>query len=226
MTALALQIPPAISAPISIDHYSSMLPAYFPAELRQASALMKADARESLFETGHAVQSCFRVVKGRVTLFRMSADGARIVLQQAADGDWLIEPGPYDKTITCSAVAERPTILRAVPVLAFRRVLRENALFANDWARETALTARRLQRTVERLTLSLASDRIVHYIATESDVKSGELVLNFPLCEWARRLGMKGETLSRVLAEMEAEGSLLRTGRRGFRLPARGTRRD
>ena len=97
--------------------------------------------------------------------------------------------------------------------------------FANAWARETALTARRLQRTVERLTLSLASERILHYIATEADARSGELALAFPLCEWARRLGMKGETLSRVLAEMEAGGSVLRIGRRGFRLPARGTRR-
>lgn len=220
MTALALHIPPEINAPIPVEHTHSMLPAYFPVELRKASTLMRAGARESLFETGHAVQACFRVVKGRVTLFRMNADGGRIVLQQATDGDWLIEPGPYDKTVTCSAIAERPTTLRAVPVRAFRKVLREDAAFANDWARETAQTARLLQRTVERLTLSLASDRIVHYIATEADAKTGELSLNFPLCEWARRLGMKGETLSRVLADMEAAGSLLRIGRRGFRLPA------
>jgi CRP-like cAMP-binding protein len=196
-----------------------MLPAYFPHALRRASALMKAGAGQQLFAAGNAVQACYRVVKGRVTLFRTTADGARIVLQQAADGDWLIEPAPYDKTVSCSAIADRATTLRAVPVRAFRQALREDAGFANAWARETALTARRLQRTVARLTLPLASERILHYIATEADARTGELTLDFPLCEWARRLGMKGETLSRVLSELEAGGSILRSGRRGFRLP-------
>ncbi len=225
MTALALQVPPVLSAPLPIDSYAGMLPAYFPDELREAATLLKCRAGETLFETGEAVRACYRVVKGRVTLFRTSADGGRIVLQLATDGDWLIEPVPYDKTVSCSAIADRPTALHAVPVRAFRKALQEDAAFANAWARETALTARRLQRTVERLTLSLASERILHYLATEAEAKSGELILKSPLCEWARRLGMKGETLSRVLAEMEAGGSLQRTGRRGFRLAGRGTKR-
>lgn len=214
MTALALCLAPAIPAPIPIEPHTGMLPAYFPAELRKASSLLRVTAGERLFEAGAAVQACYRVVKGRMTLFRQTADGARIVLQHAADGDWLIEPGPYEKLVSCFAVAERDTTLRALPARAFRKALQEDAAFANAWARETALTARRLQRTVERLTLTLASDRVVHYIATEADAKTGELILGFPLCEWARRLGMKGETLSRVLGEMEAGGSVLRTGRR------------
>lgn len=228
MTTLALCLAPPLPAPLPVESRTGMLPAYFPAELREASSLLSVGAGERLFEAGVALQACYRVVKGRITLFRQTADGARIVLQHAADGDWLIEPGPFDKTVSCSAIADRPTSLRAVPMRAFRKALQEDAAFANAWARETALTARRLQRTVERLTLTLASDRVVHYIATEADAKTGELVLDFPLCEWARRLGMKGETLSRVLAEMEAEGSVLRSGRRGFRLPLRtpgGTRR-
>ncbi len=192
MTSLALRISPAITAPIPIEYHASMLPAYFPHALRRASTPMKAGAGEQLFAAGETVQACYRVVKGRVMLMRTTADGGRIVLQQAADGDWLIEPGPFDKTVSCSAVADRPTTLRAVPMRAFRKVLQEDAAFANAWARETALTARRLQRTVERLTLSLASERILHYIATEADARTGELTLDFPLCEWARRLGMKG----------------------------------
>lgn len=225
MTALAMRIPSIMPVPLPFEPRVGMLPAYFPVPLRAAATLLKAAAGERLFAAGEAVQACYRVIRGRVTLFRLAADGTPIVLQQAADGDWLIEPGPYDKAITCFAVADRATTLRAVPVRAFRKALREDAAFANAWARETALTARRLQRTVERLTLLLASERIVHYIATEADEGSDELVLAFPLCEWARRLGMKGETLSRVLADMEAAGSVVRSGRRGFRLPARGTRR-
>ncbi|MBM3390842.1 MAG: Crp/Fnr family transcriptional regulator [Betaproteobacteria bacterium] len=225
MTALAQPPASTLPAPKTSELFQNMLPAYFPAELRKASSLFRAAAGERLFEAGAAVQACYRVDRGRVSLFRQVADGGRIVLQQANEGDWLIEPGPYDRTVSCSAVADRATALRIVPVRPFRKALQEDAAFANAWARETALTARRLQRTVERLTLSLASERVLHYVATEADANTGELVLDFPLCEWARRLGMKGETLSRVLGEMEAGGALLRTGRRGFRLPARGTRR-
>jgi CRP-like cAMP-binding protein len=225
MTALALRVAPALVAPIPIELHSGMLPVYFPAELREASSLLRVGAGERLFEAGTAVQACYRIVRGCVTLYRRTADGTPLVLQHAADGDWLIEPGLFERTVTCAAAAERATTLRAVPVRAFRKALQEDAAFASAWARETALTARRLQCTVERLSLIRASDRIVHYIATESDAKTGELYLSFPLREWARRLGMTGETLSRVLADMEAEGCVLRTGRRGFRLPAGGTRR-
>ena len=221
MTALALRVAPALPVPIPVESHPGMLPAYFPAELREASSLLRVGAGERLFEAGVALQACYRVVKGRITLFRQTADGARIVLQHAADGDWLIEPGPFDRTVSCSAIVARPATLRALPARVFRKALQEDAAFANAWARETALTAHRLQRTVERLSLIRASDRVVHYIATEADAQSGELSLPFPLREWARRLGMTGETLSRVLADMEAEGSVLRIGRRGFRLPLR-----
>jgi CRP-like cAMP-binding protein len=224
MTVLALRVAQASAAPIPIEPHTGMLPAYFPAALREASFLFRAAAGERLFESGAAVQACYRVVKGRITLFRSADCGTQIVLQHAADGDWLIEPGPFDKTFSCSASVDGAATLRAVPARAFRKALQADAAFANAWARETALTARRLQRTVERLSLIRASDRIVHYIATESDANTGELYLSFPLREWARRLGMTGETLSRVLADMEAGGSVLRTGRRGFRLPG-GTRR-
>jgi CRP-like cAMP-binding protein len=138
-------------------------------------------------------------------------------VQHAGEGEWLVEPSPFDRTVTCSAIAERPAVVRAVPIRAFRAALRRDAEFANAWSRETAQRAKRLQRTVERLSLIRASDRILHYLATEGD--GVEVRLAFPLREWARQLGMTGETLSRVLADMEAEGNVVRIGRRGFRLP-------
>lgn len=195
-----------------------MLPAYFPAELREASSLIRLNAGERLFTPDKPPLACHYVVKGRITLLRSAAYGSPFVAQHAAEGDWLVEPGPYDKSVSCSAIADRPSIVRAVPIRAFRASLRRDAEFANAWNRETAQRAKRLQRTVERLSLIRASDRILHYLATEG-AAGGEVRLGFPLREWARQLGMTGETLSRVLADMEAEGSVERIGRRGFRLP-------
>lgn len=195
----------------------TMLPAYFPADLCEASSLLRLDAGEQLFAADTPPLACYRVVRGSVALLRTAAGGAPSVVQRAGEGDWLVEPGPYDKRATCSAIAKRPSIVRAVPIRAFRAELRRDAEFANGWGRETALRARRLQLTVERLSLIRASDRILHYLATEG-AADDEVRLEFPLREWARQLGMTGETLSRVIADMEADGSVVRTGRRGFRL--------
>lgn len=196
---------------------ATMLPAYFPAELRQASSLIRLQAGERLFSPEVPPLACYRVEKGRILLSRPLAS-TPLVLQHAREGDWLVEPSPYDKTVSCSAIAERPAVLSAVPLRAFRAALRRDADFANAWSREAARRAKRLQQTVERLGLTLASDRIRHYLATEGGA-GGEVHLTFPLREWARQLGMTGETLSRVLADMEDEGSVVRIGRRGFRLP-------
>lgn len=193
-----------------------MLPAYFPTELREASSLIRLQAGECLFSPDAPPLACYRVLKGRVALLRPAADGASLDVQHAGEGEWLVEPSPFDRTVTCSAIAERPAVVRAVPIRAFRAGLRRDAEFANAWSRETAQRAKRLQRTVERLSLIRASDRILHYLATEGD--GVEVRLTFPLREWARQLGMTGETLSRVLADMEAEGNVVRIGRRGFRL--------
>ncbi|MBI4988954.1 MAG: Crp/Fnr family transcriptional regulator [Rhodocyclales bacterium] len=195
-----------------------MLPAYFPAELREASSLIRLKAGEHLFSPDAPPLACYRVLKGRVALLRPAADGASMDVQHAGEGEWLVEPSPFDRTVTCSAIAERPAVVRAVPIRAFRATLRRDAEFANAWSRETAQRAKRLQLTVERLSLIRACDRILHYLATEG-AGGGEVYLAFPLREWARRLGMTGETLSRVLADMEAEGNVVRIGRRGFRLP-------
>lgn len=197
-----------------------MLPAWFPDELRGESSLVRLKAGERLFAPDKPPQACYRVVKGRVTLQRQTPDGAPSIVQHAGEGDWLVEPGPFDKNLTCTAFVERPAVVRAVPIRAFRAALRSDAEFANAWGREIALRAKRLQLTVERLSLTRASDRILHYLATEGDAANrGEVRLAFPLREWARQLGMTGETLSRVLADLEAEGGVVRIGRRGFRLP-------
>jgi CRP-like cAMP-binding protein len=195
-----------------------MLPAYFPTELREASSLIRLKAGERLFSPDAPPLACYRVLKGRVALLRPAADGASLDVQHAGEGEWLVEPSPFDRTVTCSAIAERPAVVRAVPIRAFRATLCRDAEFANAWSRETAKRAKRLQLAVERLSLTRASDRILHYLATEG-AGGGEVHLAFPLREWARRLGMTGETLSRVLADMEAEGNVVRIGRRGFRLP-------
>lgn len=197
----------------------AMLPAWFPAELRDASSLVRLQAVERLFVPDTPPQACYRVVKGRVTLLRPAPGGAPSIVQHAGEGDWLVEPGPFDKTVTCTAFADRPAVVRAVPIRAFRAALRSDAEFANAWSREIALRAKRLQLTVERLSLTRASDRILHYLATEGDAARGEVRLAFPLREWARQLGMTGETLSRVLADLEDEGIVVRVGRRGFYLP-------
>ncbi len=195
------------------------VPAYFPGPLREASKTIEVAAGNYLFHRGAAASACYRVVRGAVRLEKVSPDGMAATLQHAAAGDWLHEPGPYDDLHGSSAVAETPSLVLAVSARQFRVELRRDSSFASAWGLESAETARRLQRRVERLVLP-ARERILHYLATE---EAGVIAGEYPVGSmhgWAGQLGIAAETLSRALSDLIAEGLVEREGRT-FRLAGR-----
>jgi CRP-like cAMP-binding protein len=155
------------------------VPAYFPGPLREASKTIEVAAGGYLFHQGAAASACYRVVRG----------GTAATLQHAGTGDWLHEPGPYDDLHGSSAVAETPSLVLAVSARQFRAELRRDSSFASAWGLESAETARRLQRRVERLVLP-ARERVLHYLATEAaGVIAGEYPVGKSRYQWADERG-------------------------------------
>lgn len=195
------------------------VPAYFPDSLREASRTIELAGGALLFHQGAAASACYRVVRGAVRLEKVSPCDTAATLQHACAGDWLHEPTPYDDLHGCSATAEMPSLVLAVSARQFRVELRRAPSFASAWALESAETARRLQRRVERLVLP-ARERVLHYLVTEDAVNhAGECPVG-SMHGWAGQLGIAAETLSRALSDLIAEGLVERTGRT-FRLIGR-----
>lgn len=193
------------------------VPAYFPDSLREASRSIELAVGALLFHQGAAASACYRVVRGAVRLEKVSPDGTAATLQHACAGDWLLEPGPYDDRHESSALAEMPSLVLAVSARQFRVELRRDPKFATAWGLESAETARRLWRWVERLALPRARERVVHYLITEGEAKEAAVHLDGSMHDWAVHLGIVPETLSRALTELVAEGVVAREGR-AFRL--------
>lgn len=193
------------------------VPAYFPDSLREASRLIELAEGDHLFYQGAAASACYRIVRGAVRLEKVSPDGTAATLQHALAGDWLLEPGPYDERHESSALAESASLVLAVSARQFRAELRRDPKFAAAWGLESAETARRLRRWVERLALPRARDRVVHYLVTEGETTEASVHLDGSLHDWAVHLGIAAETLSRALTELVAEGIIAREGR-AFRL--------
>ena len=158
-------------------------------------------------------------MRGAVRLEKVSPDGTAATLQHAAAGDWLHEPGPYDDLHGSSAVAETSSLVLAVSARQFRVELRRDSSFASAWGLESAETARRLQRRVERLLLP-ARERVLHYLATEDTGNDAGKCLVGSMHAWAEQMGIAAETLSRALSDLIAEG-LVERAWRAFRLIGR-----
>lgn len=189
------------------------LPGYFPESLLQATRLIELEAGAFLFHEKAAVCALYLVVHGTIRLARPAQTGPTIVVQRAAAGDWLSEPGLCDDLHGSSAIAEDPSAVLAVAIRQFRVELRQNAEFALAWGLEMSDAVRRLQRWVERLMLPHACDRVIHYLVAESEGNDGEVNLEIPLNVWAGHLCIAPETLSRVLSKLCAEGVIERHGR-------------
>jgi CRP-like cAMP-binding protein len=65
-----------VTAPEPLPAINPMLPACFPAELREASSLIRLQVGERLFSPDAPPLACYRVLKGKVALLRPAADGA------------------------------------------------------------------------------------------------------------------------------------------------------
>ncbi len=193
------------------------VPAYFPEALREASRLIELADGTRLFHQGAAASACYRIVRGAVRLEKVSPDGTAATLQHALAGDWLLEPGPYDDRHESGAAAEAASLVLAVSARQFRVELRRDPRFAAAWGLESAETARRLRRWVERLALPRARERVVHYLVTEGQSREAAVHLGGSLHDWAGHLGIAPETLSRALTELVTEGVITRDGR-AFRL--------
>lgn len=186
----------------------------FPEGLRQRTRFLRAAIGACLIAERRPQVNLYRVVRGMVSFRSVASDGT-LVTQSVTDGDWLVGSDLWDQPVKGWASCERPSILLAVPLNAFRDSLKINPVFARVWCDEMLEQLGRLRRRRMRLQLVCAEQRVTHFLKTESPSGCGEVELPYLKLVWAAHLGVAPETLSRLLKKMEAEGKLeIRPGNR------------
>jgi CRP/FNR family transcriptional regulator, dissimilatory nitrate respiration regulator len=176
-----------------------------PLRLRQMAEVVQLNAGQVLRRLGDRVDSAFAVVHGEMRLIRLARNGREVILQRSRAG-FFAEASLNAGSYHCDLVAAEYTEVLRFPVRLFRDALAKDTTFRNAWMTHLASEVRRARAQCERLTLSGAADRVLHYI--ESEGVAGVITLSETRKAWAIELGLTHECLYRTLRQMQARGVL------------------
>lgn len=198
-------------------------------ELAQHAQRARYTAGETLFYEGDEAGYCLLVINGRVEVLRYDAAGEERMLhsfvsgQFVADAAMFMPHGLYPMT----ARATVDTVAWRLPRGAFR----------NTCARQPAVALRLLEslshrlyqrvNEVDWLTSSNAAQRLAAYLVAQADGREPLGTIELPTSQrhLAARLGIRAETLSRLLSEWQGKG-WIRGGRRRWSLLDAAALRD
>jgi CRP-like cAMP-binding protein len=155
---------------------------------------------------GDEARSFFLVVEGEVALLRHAADGDEVVVTIVGPGELFAEDLAFlDAAVhPLSARALGPARVAQFDRLHFRSLLdREPRLLhklLHTLHRRNAL----LIEELERFTIQSASERLLSFLERQTAGSREPVPLRISKRILASRLGMRPETLSRVLAQLKA----------------------
>ncbi|HHX35624.1 MAG TPA: Crp/Fnr family transcriptional regulator [Gammaproteobacteria bacterium] len=173
---------------------------------------------ELLIRQGQPAERFFLVLKGRVKLYRISADGQEKVVEIIQAGQTFAEAVMFMQRSEYPVCAET---LEAVQLVSFPNRLMLTLLEENPQACLHLLghmSMRLHQRLgeLETLTLQNATQRFALYLIQQLEDRAQETVdieLPLPKRLIAARLSMQPETLSRIMARLHQEGFIEMKGR-------------
>lgn len=183
-------------------------------ELRQLTVhakLLELSADDALFSQGDASRNVYIVHSGMIKLFRISADGTEKILELITANQVLGEDAMFVGQHSAHADALEPTQVISIDCQSLSTLLRENTKLC---MRMMTLMSRRSHKLIEEIgsiTLQSAVQRVTQYLIEEKgglgDIERG-IRLNLPKQVIASRLGVKPETLSRIIARLRNEGMI------------------
>jgi len=178
--------------------------------LPAAGAPRDLEKGETLFLQGDRAVAVFSVVRGRLRLVRHAADGASVTLHVARAGETFAEAALFSRVYHCDAVAETAARVLVHPKPAALDVLRRDAKRAKQFMAALAAQVIRLRAQLELRNIRSARERVLQYLALAIGPGGRDLVLDRPLKDLAREIGLSHEAFYRVLRDLERDGLIAR----------------
>lgn len=171
---------------------------------------------ESLFRQGDEAGHFYLVLEGSMKLFLLSRSGEEKVVevirpkQLFAEAVMFMDGGRYP----VNAAALEDCRLAALESAAFRQLLLDSPELSLRLLEVMSRRMHGLIQQLDELTLCDATHRVVAYLVScaEEDPRGIEVRLSAPKQVIASRLGMKPETLSRILARLTDRGLIQNRG--------------
>lgn len=175
-------------------------------------------AGELLIQQGQPAERFFLVLKGRVKLYRISADGQEKVVEIIQAGQTFAEAVMFMQRSEYPVCAEtlETVQLVSVPNRLMLTLLQENPQACLRLLGHTSMRLHQRLGELETLTLQNAKQRFALYLIQQLEDRSQERVdieLPLPKRLIAARLSMQPETLSRIMARLHQDGLIEMRGR-------------
>jgi CRP-like cAMP-binding protein len=184
------------------------------------------DSGALLIRQGQEADRFFMVLKGRVKLFRISADGQEKVVEIIHPGQTFAEAVMFMQKSVFPVCAEtlEPVRMVSFPNRLMLQLLQENPQSCLHLLGHMSVRLHQRLGELETLTLQNATQRFALFLIQRLDdrsVESATIDLQLPKRLIAARLSMQPETLSRLMARLRTAG-LIEINGRVIRIPSVG----
>jgi CRP-like cAMP-binding protein len=167
-------------------------------------------AGQVLFAQGDPVHAFFWVADGLIRLYRMSPQGDEKVIELIGPSRYFAEAALFmGSRFPVNAAAQVASRLIAIDSQHFRAWLAQDVDRCMKLLASMSARLHKLVNEIDSLTLMKGTDRLLQYLLDHSDPDdSGELVVDLeaPKQVIASRIGVKPETLSRLLHKLSDMG--------------------
>ncbi len=167
-------------------------------------------AGQPLFSQGDLVHAFYWVAEGLIRLYRTSPQGDEKVVELIGPGRYFAEAALFmGGRFPVNAAAQTATRLIAIDSIHFRSLLAQDVEGCMKLLAGMSARLHRLVNEIDSLTLMKGADRLLQYLLDHSDPdQNGRLLVDLeaPKQVIASRIGVKPETLSRLLHKLSDLG--------------------
>ncbi|HEX7674771.1 MAG TPA: Crp/Fnr family transcriptional regulator [Bdellovibrio sp.] len=160
-----------------------------------------------IFGQDEVAHGIFLLAKGSVKIYRLSANGKEILLDILHPGSTFGENSLFGaEKYSDSAVANVACEVFYIPKMHFKPILSKHPELAQSVIKSICLWMDKLNAIIENINSPSARERVCNYLKRLRDDQSASLIhLTGKKHEVALMLGLRPETFSRVLSDLESE---------------------
>ncbi|MFQ3548470.1 MAG: Crp/Fnr family transcriptional regulator [Armatimonadota bacterium] len=184
-------------------------------EVRAIAKRISQPQNTVIFYEGEECNGMYIVEEGAVKVYKESPDGKEHVVHVALPYDTVAEAAIFlDEGYPATASAIKKTSLIFLPKRDFINLLQQKPSLSFNLMAAMARRSQMLLRNIESLALKDSGSRLADFLLTESKNQSSpKIKLHITKQTLAAKLGIASETLSRLLARLEAENIIQVTGK-------------
>ena len=180
-----------------------------PTELQQRITKQELTTGQILFQEGDSADFMYWVESGQLKLISFT-DQQMITHYIAEAGQSFAETAPHVNSYSCTAIADQPSRILAIPKRDFLEVLRSTPSLCERYVRHLTQRFEAIKQLLELRTIRSTRDRLLHYLLKQRQIGQATVPLMSPLKVLAANLGMSPEVLSRAFRQLESEQVLSR----------------